>query len=156
MYAVSLSHTHIDTHEWPHNEHLAECERERCSSINTVSKWTMALGPHSRPWTAELKLEQLTGAAGPQRSQAPLGPEWKYHYHISHGCPHMDHSLTTRINMGVCVCVWCGCVCEEREAELDRVGDNAVQCPFLVVLQLMFALPVDNMMLWWIKYGIKC
>lgn len=50
-----------------------------------------------------LKLEPLTGADGPARSQAPLGLEWKYHYHINHGCAHMDHSLCTKIMVAVCL-----------------------------------------------------
>lgn len=52
-----------------------------------------------------LKLEQLTAADGPARSQAPLGLEWKYHYHINHGCSRTDHSLSTKNTMAVGLCL---------------------------------------------------
>ena len=55
------------------------------------------IAPHR---SARLKLERLTGADGPTRSQ-----EWKYHYTINRGCSRMDHSLTTNINMAVYLCV---------------------------------------------------
>ena len=112
-----FSHTHGHTLSRARHETKfasSVCERERCSSIKPVSKWAMAPGAHTAALGPPgLKLEQLTGADGPARSQAPLGPVWRYHYHINHGCTHMDHSLTTETTW-LCVCV------SERERERER------------------------------------
>lgn len=102
------THTLSHTQSYAHNESMFACLYVREKDVLPLSPclnepWHPALTAALRP--SGLKLEQLTGADGPARSHAPLGLERKYHYHINHGCTHMDHSLITKINMAVCLCM---------------------------------------------------